>query len=352
MKRFRFLALLAAFVLVLAACTDDSADTTAVDGGDGATDTTQGDGGEDGSDTTAGDSSDTTQLTQTGDLTFHMVTHSDDGVFWSVVKKGAEDAAAALGVNMVWSPSNNDPSKQVSDIEAAIAAGSDGLGVSLANPEAVAPAAAAAVAAGIPVVTLNSGVNDYQEIGAITHVGQTEVIAGEGAGERFSELGATKVLCAQQEQGNIGLEERCEGLANTFSGDVETQFVGLDANPEEQLNTIAAVLQADPDLDAVLGVGPNVAVRAVEACEQAGRECFIGGFDISTDIIEEIEAGNIAFTVDQQQYMQGYLPIVFLWLNQTNLNTVGGGQPVLTGPGFVDTNNVAEVKALVEAGTR
>ncbi len=338
MKRFRWLAILAAFVLVLAACggDDDSADTTA--------------GGDDTATTAAGD--DSVDLTQGGDLTFHMVTHSDDGVFWSVVKKGAEDAAAALGVNMVWSPSSNDPSKQVSDIEAAVAAGSDGIGVSLANPEAVTPAAQAAVAAGIPVVTLNSGIGQYQEIGAITHIGQTELDAGRGAGEFFNELGATKLLCAQQEQGNVGLEERCQGAAETFNGDVATQFVGLDSSPDEQINTIAAALQADADINAVFGVGPNVAVRAVEACAQAGRDCSIGGVDISEDLIAAIEAGDIDFTIDQQQYLQGYLAIVVLYLNVTNLNTVGGGSPVFTGPGFVTTDNVGEVKELVGAGTR
>ncbi|RMH68304.1 MAG: sugar ABC transporter substrate-binding protein, partial [Actinomyces sp.] len=96
----------------------------------------------------------------------------------------------------------------------------------------------------------------------------------------------------------------------------------------------------------------NVAVRAVDAGKTAGRDLIVGGFDISTDIIDAIKTGDIAFTVDQQQYLQGYLPVVFLYLYKTNLNTVGGGQPVLTGPGFVTTDNVDDVAALVEAGTR
>jgi simple sugar transport system substrate-binding protein len=329
-------------MLVAAACTAAPSETTAA----GATTTAAG------ATTTAAGATTTVDLVQGADLTFHMVTHSDDGVFWSVVKKGSEDAAAALGVEMVWNPSINDPEKQVQDIEAAIAAGSNGLGVSLAAPEAVGPAVQEAVAAGIPVVTLNSGVNQYKELGAITHVGQTEIVAGEGAGERFNSLGATKVLCARQEQTNIGLEERCTGLANTFSGEVVSEFIGLDADPTEQENTIASILSADPDIDAVLGTGPNVAVRAIAAGAAAGRELIIGGFDISTDIIGAIEGGDIAFTVDQQQYVQGYLPIVILYLFNTNLNTTGGGLPILTGPGFVDADNVAEVKALVEAGTR
>ncbi len=336
MKRMRWLTLLAVFALVVAAC-----------GGD--------DGSVDDTSTTAADTSATTDAVdpvQSSDLTFHMVTHSDDGVFWSVVKKGMEDACAALGVECVWSPSVNDPEKQVQDMQAAVAAGSNGIGVSLANPEALGPEVEAAVAAGIPVVTLNSGVDQYGDLGAITHVGQSEINAGQGAGNFFNDLGATKVLCAQQEQGNVGLEERCEGLSQTFSGDVDTQFVGGDAERETQINNIAAALQADPDINAVFGVGPNVAVSAVAACEQAGRDCFVGGVDISEDVISAIEAGDINFTIDQQQYLQGYLTIVILYLNVTNLNTVGGGLPVNTGPGFVTTDNVGEVAELVSQGTR
>ncbi len=347
MKQLRLLSLVAVMALVFAACGGDSADDTTTTAAAAAPETTA-------QATTEATEAPTTVDPVQGDmdLTFHMVTHADDGVFWSVVKRGAEAAAQALGVEMIWNPSNNDPERQVQDVAAAVSAQSDGIGVSLANPTALGPAVKAATDAGIPAITLNSGANDYQELGAITHVGQTEVVAGNGAGLRFNELGATKVMCAQQEQGNVGLEERCEGLEATFNGEVVSQFVGLDSSPEEQINNISAVLQADSEIDGVLGVGPNVAVRAVEAGTQAGRELYIGGFDISSDLIAEIEQGNIHFTVDQQQYLQGYLTIVFLYLNATNLNTVGGGLPVLTGPGFVTTDNVADVKRLVDEGTR
>lgn len=295
---------------------------------------------------------DEVDLTQGSDLTFHMATHSDDGPFWSVVKRGAEDAAAAVGVELVWLPSNNDPEQQVSDIEAAIAAGSDGIAASLASPDAVAPALEQATAAGIPVYTLNSGVNQYRDIGATTHIGQTETVAGNGAGERFNALGATHVLCAFQEQSNVGLEERCAGLEETFEGTVTVQFVGLDADQTEQQAGINALLSADDSIDAVLGTGPVVAVSALRAGEDLGKDLFIGGFDITPEIIDAIEAGDIDFTVDQQQYLQGYLPVILMFLEATNQNTAGGGLPVLTGPGFVTPDNAAAVKALVAAGTR
>jgi len=95
-----------------------------------------------------------------------------------------------------------------------------------------------------------------------------------------------------------------------------------------------------------------VAKSAIGASQTAGRKTTIGGFDISPDIITAIKAGDIAFTVDQQQYLQGYLPIVLMYLQATNLNTAGGGLPILTGPGFVDKDNVDAVSALVDKGTR
>ena len=297
-------------------------------------------------------SGDTVDVTQGADLTFHVITHGDDGVFWAVAQNGAEQAGTDLGVTVNYFGANNDAEAQSQAIEAAIAEGSDGIAISLADPEGVSAAAQAVTDAGIPLYTLNSGLNSYAELGAITHVGQTETVAGEGAGDQFNELGATKILCARQEQTNIGLEERCEGLASTFEGDVVSEFVGLDADPTEQENQIAALLQADPDIDAVMGTGPNLPLRAIAAGEAAGRELVIGGFDISPDIISAIEDGSVAFTVDQQQYLQGYLPVVFMYLQATNLNTAGGGLPILTGPGFVTAENVEEVKALVEAGTR
>jgi simple sugar transport system substrate-binding protein len=356
---------IAALSLVATACGGDDDDTTADDtgettaeatGGDDTADTGDtGDTGDDtgGDDTGAATGEDTVDASQGSDLTFHMITHSDGGPFWSVVKRGQEAACADLGVDCVWAESVNDPGVQVQLIETAISEGVDGIAASLPSPDQLVGPLQTAVAQGIPVITLNSGSNDYEEIGAITHVGQTELIAGQGAGERFNELGATKILCGRQEESNVALEERCEGLAETFSGEVISEFVGLDADQTEQQNSIAAALQADPDIDGFMGTGPVIAMSGLNAATDLGREMAgIAGFDITPEIITAIEAGDIAFTIDQQQYLQGYLPILLLYLNVTNLNTAGGGQPILTGPGFVTPENAAEVAALVEAGTR
>ena len=346
-RLLKLLAVVFAITLVAASCGDDDGDDAPQPAAPAETSAPADDGGE-----AAPAATDDVVDTQGCDKTYHVITHGDSGVFWSVVEVAVRDAADAIGCDVVYFGSNNDALAQSQEIEAAIASGSAGIAISLADPAGVTAAAESVVAAGIPLYTLNSGVNDYKDLGAVTHVGQTEIVAGNGAGERFNALGATHVLCARQEQSNVALEERCQGLAETFDGDVTSEFVGLDANPDEQQNGIAAILQADPSIDGVLGVGPNLPLRALAAGSQAGRQLVIGGFDLSGDLIDAIEAGDVAFTVDQQQYLQGYLPVILMHLQATNQNTAGGGLPILTGPGFVDTANASAVKALVSQGTR
>jgi simple sugar transport system substrate-binding protein len=297
-------------------------------------------------------SGDDVELTQEKDVTIAMVTHGDGGSFWSVAKKGAEAAAKDLGVTLKYSESNNDPEEQAQLIEAAVTEEVDGLAVSAPNPDAIRDAVKTATDAGIPVITLNSGAEESADLGAITHVGQTETIAGEGAGAQLKEAGATKIICIIHEQGNIGLNQRCEGASQGFGGEVENLQVAGTSDVSTTLTEIQSKLESDTSIDGVLALNPDIAVAARDAVAGAGSEAKVGTFDLSADVIKAIQADEILFAVDQQQYLQGYLPVVFLTLNKTNLNTVGGGLPVLTGPGFVTKENAAEIEKLAEAGTR
>jgi simple sugar transport system substrate-binding protein len=299
-----------------------------------------------------GAASDDVDRTQEKDVTIAMVTHGDGGSFWSVAKKGAEAAAKDLGVTLKYSESNNDPEEQAQLIETAVTEGVDGLAVSAPNPDAIRDAVKTATDAGIPVITLNSGAEESASLGAITHVGQTETIAGEGAGAKLKEAGATKMICIIHEQGNIGLNQRCDGAKKTFGGDVENVQVAGTGDISTTLTEIQSKLESDDSIDAVLALNPDIAVAARDAVAGAGSEAKLATFDLSADVIRAIKDDEILFAVDQQQYLQGYLPVVFLTLNKTNLNTVGGGQFVLTGPGFVEKSNAAEIEKLAEAGTR
>jgi simple sugar transport system substrate-binding protein len=251
-----------------------------------------------------------------------------------------------------YSESANDPQKQAQLIDSAVTEKVDGIATSAPNPDAIRDSLKKATDAGIPVITLNSGAEESQSLGAITHVGQTETIAGEGAGAKLKDAGATKLICIIHEQGNVGLNQRCEGAKKTFGGEVENVQVAGTSDISTTLTEIQSKLESDSSIDAVLALNPDIAVAARDAVAGAGSEATLATFDLSGDVIKAIKDDEILFAVDQQQYLQGYLPVVFLTLNKTNLNTVGGGKFVLTGPGFVEKSNAAEIEKLAEAGTR
>jgi simple sugar transport system substrate-binding protein len=330
------LAVLAVTALVVAACGGGSKSSTSSGGSTAA----------------SGGGTQSVSQTQGSGLTIAMVTHSDEGSFWSVVKKGAQQAAQDEGVKLIWSPSNNDPQKEAQLIDAAVSQKVDGLAVSVPNASAIKDSLAKAKAAGIPIVTLNSGADDFKSLGAITHVGQTETIAGKAAGARLKADGVKKVLCVIHEQSNIGLQQRCDGVKQGFGGAVTNLQVKGTADIATTQTEIKSKLQADKSFDGVITLNPDIASAAKTAIKGASSNAKLATFDLSPSVLKDIQSGDVEFAVDQQQYLQGYLPVVFLKLYRENANTVGGGQPVLTGPGFVDKSNVATVQKLTEAGTR
>ncbi|MEU4537404.1 sugar ABC transporter substrate-binding protein [Streptosporangium sp. NPDC023825] len=286
-----------------------------------------------------------------GGGTFAVVTHASAGdAFWDVVKNGAEAAGKRYGVTVTYQ-GDGDPARQSQLIDQAVSQKVDGLVVSMANPDALKESVGKAVTAGIPVITINSGGDVSREFGAVTHVGQSEDVAGRGAGEKLKAEGVTKLLCVIHEAGNVGLDQRCNGATQGLGGTVERLQVDV-GNLADATSKIKARLQSDTSLNGVLTLNPAVAVAARDAIADGGSKAKLGTFDLSADVVAAIEDGEILFAVDQQQYLQGWLPITFLTLHKENLNTVGGGLPVNTGPGFVTRDNAAKVAKLAESGTR
>ena len=301
----------------------------------------------------AASTADTVKATQAkGDITIAVITHGDGGVFWSVAQKGAESAGKDLGIKVQYYGANNNAQDEAQHIDSAVAAKVSGLVVSLADPAALSDSIKAAVAAGIPVITINSGVDKFKELGALTHVGQDEEQAGKGAGDKLKAAGVKHLLCVKQEQSNVGLEARCKGAEETLGGKVTQITTPGDKDPTGSEAAIKSALAADSSIDGIFAVGPVQGHLAAQAVGELNLKVTIGSVDLSTDILNDIKAGTVAFTIDQQQYLQGYLPVVFLYLDITNKNVVGGGLPVATGPGFVDKTNVDAVVSLVAAGTR
>ena len=310
----------------------------------------------------SGGSSNTTQTTSSNSsrhLKFYVITHGQaSDPFWSVVKKGVDQAAHDMGVTAVYeSPASTtfDVVAMAHLIDTAVATHPDGLVVSIPDPTGLGSSIKAAVAAGIPVISINSGSDVAKSLGVLVHVGQTEEQAGIGGGQRMGAAGVKHALCVNQEVGNAALALRCkgfkEGLAQT-GGTVTEIGVNL-SNPTQTQQTIEAALQHDSTIDGILTLGPTGASPALKALQDLNKtgQIKLATFDLSSDVLNAIKSGQVLFAIDQQQYLQGYLPIVLLTLYKTNLNTIAN-DVLQTGPGFVTSDNVNQVIKLTAQGTR
>ncbi|MDG4857760.1 substrate-binding domain-containing protein [Streptomyces sp. T-3] len=284
-------------------------------------------------------------------LKIAMATHAGKSdAFWDIVREGAKKAAAKDNVEFLYG--NDDQVQQQAQlVQSYIDKKVDGIVVSLAKPDGMRAVLGKAKAAGIPVITINSGGQYSKEFGALNHIGQDESVAGEAVGSELQASGKKKALCVIHEQGNISLEERCDGIKKTFKGEVETVNVPGTDTPQSQ-SQIAAKLQATADIDAIVTLNAGIAEAAIKAKGDAGSEAEVSTFDLNEAVTEQLKSKEIAFAVDQQPYLQGYLAVDGLWLYKTNANVIGGGQQVLTGPAIVTEKDVPQLEKLTKNGTR
>ena len=292
------------------------------------------------------------------DIRIAVITHGQSAdPFWSVVANGVKDAAAELGVRADYqAPTRFDPVEMSQRIEGVIASKPSGLVVSIPDPGALSAAIKRAVAAGIPVISINSGADVAASLGVLVHVGQSEYDAGVAAGERMAVAGATRALCVNQEIGNAGLDQRCRGFSDALqrAGKTSRVLAVELANPDDATQRIVGAFRAEPTLDAMLTLGPTGAEPALAALAQIGsdRQIKFATFDLSPRVLEAVRDGRMLFAVDQQQYLQGYLPVVLLTKYIETLALPGGGKVIATGPGFVTRENAARVIDLSARGIR
>jgi simple sugar transport system substrate-binding protein len=284
-------------------------------------------------------------------MTVAMITHEVQGdSFWDLIRKGAQAAADKDNIELRYS---NDPEApaQANLVQSAIDSKVDGIALTLAKPDAMAPAVKAAEAAGIPVVAFNSGFDNFKAMGVQEYFGQDEKLAGVAAGEKLNADGAKKIICVIQEQGQVALESRCAGVKQGFKGESEILNVNSKDMPSVEA-TITAKLQQDPSVDHVVALGAPIALTAVQSVGNANSSAKIVTFDTNAALVDSIKNGKVQWAVDQQPFLQGYLAIDSLWLFKNNKNLIGGGQPTLTGPSFIDQGNIDAVAQLAKAGTR
>ncbi|WP_369250144.1 sugar ABC transporter substrate-binding protein [Streptomyces sp. R41] len=283
--------------------------------------------------------------------TFAMITHAGEGdTFWDIVQSGAKQAAVKDNINFLYSHSG-EAQQQAQLVDAAVDKQVDGIIVTLAKPDAMKAAVARAEKAGIPVITVNSGSEESKAFGALTHIGQDETVAGEAVGDELNKRGRKKALCVLHEQGNVGHEQRCAGIKNTFHGTVQNLYVQGTSMPDVQAS-IGAKLQADTSIDSVVTLGAPFADTAVKAKQDAGSKAEIDTFDLNEKVAGELKSGTLGFAVDQQPYLQGYEAVDLLWLYKYNDDVLGGGKPVLTGPQIITKDQAGALLEYTKRGTR
>ena len=288
---------------------------------------------------------------QDKELTFAVITHAQPGdTFWDIIRKGATAAAEKDHVKLLYLAAPEGP-KEAQLIQNVIDQHVDGIALTLAFPDAEAPAVKTAQAAGIPIAGFNAGVNQWKSQGLIGYAGQDETVAGKAVGEQLNKDGAKNVVCLDQQQGAVQLEARCQGIKDTFKGKMDVLYATGYDMPTVKAR-MQAKLQQDPSIDYIVTLGAPFAPVVLDAVGAAGSSAKVGTFDMSPVAIDLISQGKLQWAVDQQPFVEGYQAVDMLWLYIKNGDTVGGGGPVLTGPFFVNKDNAAAVAKYAKAGTR
>ncbi|UQU61369.1 substrate-binding domain-containing protein [Couchioplanes caeruleus] len=282
--------------------------------------------------------------------TIAFITHETPGdTFWDKIKAGAQQAARDEGVTLKYS---NDPdaSKQAVLIQNAVDSKVSGIATTLVTPKALAGAVKSATDAKIPVVGLNSGIDQYKQLGALMYFGSDENLAGQTAGQRIGQAGGKHPLCVIQAAGSVALEARCAGVKSAVPGTENLQVNGAD--DASVVSTLQAKLSQDKSIDYVVTLGAPIAVDALKAMDAAASKAKLITFDLNAEAAQDIQDGKIEFSIDQQPYVQGYMAVTSLYLYLKNGNDIGGGKAVLTGPSFVDKSNIDKILPFTKNNTR
>jgi simple sugar transport system substrate-binding protein len=286
-----------------------------------------------------------------GAVRIAVVTHGPaSSKFWAIIRNGVDSAARRLDVLVDYQSPDVFSVERMSElIDQAVATKPDGLVVSIPSP-GLAPAIRRAVKAGIPVISINSGSDVFRSLGVLVHVGQVEDRAGLEAGRRLADAGVRRALCVNQEANNTGVDARCAGLAKAMRevGGRSRVLHVVDDDPRTPSQIEAAV--AAGGIDGVLATNSIGGLAAAKGL--AGQDVKIGAFDLGPDVLKAVEKGELAFAVDQQAYLQGYLPIEMLALRARYGILPAQHDVVATGPNFVTRENAAQALELSERSIR
>lgn len=280
---------------------------------------------------------------------FVLVSHADDAdSWWNTIKTALREASDQLDVKTEYrNPPTGDLADMARIVEQVVASNPDGIILPITDFDVLSGPIAKARKKGIPIVTINSGSHEQSEKwGALLHVGQPEYAAGKGAGKRAKAAGVTNFVCVNHYIENPSSLERCQGFADALGVELSGNMIDVGKDPTDIEKKVQAYLRKNPKTDAILTLGPTSAhptLRALDKTHQAGK-IYFGTFDLSGEIAKAVKSDVIEFAIDQQPYLQGYMPVSIL-TNYVRYGVVPGNH-INSGPGFVTKQNIEQVEKL------
>ncbi|MCD4713981.1 MAG: ribose ABC transporter substrate-binding protein RbsB [Clostridiales bacterium] len=242
--------------------------------------------------------------------TIGLILSTLNNPFFVTLKEGAEEKANELGAELIILDSQNDPAKELSNMEDLITQSVDFILINPTDSDAVVNAIKAANTAGIPVITLDRGANSGT---VVTHIASDNVAGGMMAGEFIVELldGAGKVVELEGIAGTSAARDRGQGFNDAIAGtDIEVVAKQVaDFDRTKGLSVMENILQAQPEIDAVFAHNDEMALGALTAIESSGREIIVVGFDATDDAVMSVKEGKMAATVAQQPSLIGSLGV-------------------------------------------
>ena len=276
---------------------------------------------------------------------FFFVCHVTLDQFFTPTRYGAQDACAAFGCSYQWTGSEkNVVSEMVSAMQTAIAEKADGIAVCLVDPKAFDAATDQAVAAGIPVIAFNADVPAGSPNKRAAYVGQPLFQSGYNAAAKWLALipKGSHVMLEIGVPGSLNTQPRLDGAKQYIKeqGDAWTyDVVNAGPDPASEISRIESYYLSHKNVAGLFGTGGSDTYACGFVSNKYGLAkagVAVAGFDLFPQTLGFIKSGDVNFTVDQQAYLQGFLPVqqMYLW-------HLSGG---LLGPADTDTSRAYVTK--------
>ncbi len=280
---------------------------------------------------------------------FIIISHGQkDSTHWSVIYNGARQAAALTNTSLdIRTTQSNDFADMADLIKKAASERPNGIIVSIPEASPLAVAIADVINKNIPIISIHSGANAYESLGITMHIGQDEYSAGKAAGQRMSLYGDKHIVCVNHDVSNITYEQRCKGIRDGFDGEVTL----LETTADALAITLETLLSDNPDIDSVVTMdAKNVGELAIQVIDDMRYQINVNSFDLSNDFLTAITEGKAVFGIDQQYYLQGYLPVIMLAQHAQNGIIPTG--TLITGPQMITTSKVSNYRDSINQGIR